>query len=190
MWLAAGWFGWTGAQNALVVPALIFATLATAYTGFLFAQGLGRDLWQGPHAALHLIAQSFVAGSAVLLVANELFGVGSPPISVFLSVVLFLSLLAHLLILVFENLLSPSPTRHHELAVQTIRRGAYAPLFWGVVMGAGGVLPLVLIVLMFASVDSSAAIVTLTTAIALLALAGSGAWEYIWVEAGQSVPLS
>jgi hypothetical protein len=25
---------------------------------------------------------------------------------------------------------------------------------------------------------------------AVLALAGSAAWEYIWVEAGQSVPLS
>ena len=25
-----------------------------AYTGFLFAQGLGRDLWQGPHAAIDL----------------------------------------------------------------------------------------------------------------------------------------
>ena len=27
-------------------------------------------------------------------------------------------------------------------------------------------------------------------AAALLALAGGAAWEYIWVEAGQSVPLS
>jgi hypothetical protein len=27
-------------------------------------------------------------------------------------------------------------------------------------------------------------------AASLLALAGSAAWEYIWVEAGQSVPLS
>ena len=30
----------------------------------------------------------------------------------------------------------------------------------------------------------------LSAAQALLALAGSAAWEYIWVEAGQSVPLS
>ena len=35
------------------------------------------------------------------------------------------------LILLFENVLAPSPTRHHELAVHTIRTGAYAPLFWG-----------------------------------------------------------
>ena len=30
------------------------------------------------------------------------------------------------LILMFENVLSPSPTRHHELATATIRRGAYS----------------------------------------------------------------
>jgi hypothetical protein len=29
-----------------------------------------------------------------------------------------------------------------------------------------------------------------TAGAALLALAGSSAWEYIWVEAGQGVPLS
>jgi hypothetical protein len=32
--------------------------------------------------------------------------------------------------------------------------------------------------------------VAITSIAALLALAGGAAWEYIWVEAGQSVPLS
>jgi Fe-S-cluster-containing dehydrogenase component/formate-dependent nitrite reductase membrane component NrfD len=187
-WLVAGWFGWVGVLNALALPALIFATLATAYTGFLFAQGLGRDLWQGPHAAIHLIAQSGVAGAAVLMIPNVAFGIGSRETSWLLSGVLVLSLLAHLMILIFENVLTPSPTRHHELAVQTIRRGAYARLFWGVAIAAGGVLPLVLFVLAsVAPVQVSAAMIT---AMAVLALAGSAAWEYIWVEAGQSVPLS
>ena len=51
--------GWWPAGSAgrvcltlLAWPAIVFAVLATAYTGFLFAQGLGRDLWQGPHAAV------------------------------------------------------------------------------------------------------------------------------------------
>jgi Fe-S-cluster-containing dehydrogenase component/formate-dependent nitrite reductase membrane component NrfD len=189
LWLLAGWFGWHGVISALLVPSMIFATLATAYTGFLFAQGLGRDLWQGPHAALHLIAQSGVAGAAVLLVISAAFGVGLPRVPTFLGSVLFLSLLAHLIIVIFENLLSPSATRHHELAVQTIRRGAYARLFWGVVIGAGGVVPLALIVLLFGGAHVVVDAVTLTV-LAILALAGSAAWEYIWVEAGQSVPLS
>jgi VIT1/CCC1 family predicted Fe2+/Mn2+ transporter len=81
--------------------------------------------------------------------------------------------------------LSPSPTRHHELAVHTIRRGHYASLFWGLAIAGGGILPLAAILVLGGSAPAVAIV-----AIALLALAGSAAWEYIWVEAGQSVPLS
>ena len=94
------------------------------------------------------------------------------------------SLAAHLVILLFENVLTPSPTRHHGWpcgrsgAVRTRRSSgasqsppaAYCRWRWslGAVTGA--------------SRGSCHA--------ALLALAGGAAWEYIWVEAGQSVPLS
>jgi Fe-S-cluster-containing dehydrogenase component/formate-dependent nitrite reductase membrane component NrfD len=186
-WLVAGVLGWTGVINALAWPAIVFAILATSYTGFLFAQGLGRDLWQGPHAAIDLIAQSGTAGAATLLIAALVFGLGSPAGMAVLGAVFILSVLAHLTILVFENLLSPSPTRHHELAVQTIRRGTYAPLFWGGAIAAGGVLPLMLFGAGQLGTSPSAAIIPVA---AVLALAGGAAWDYIWVEAGQSVPLS
>jgi Fe-S-cluster-containing dehydrogenase component/formate-dependent nitrite reductase membrane component NrfD len=184
VWLLAGWFGWTALLTVLAWPAIALAVLATAYTGFLFAQGLGRDLWQGPHAAIDLIAQSGAAGAASLLLATLAVGdaAGARPL---LGWILAASLLFHLLILLFENVLSPSPTRHHELAVQTIRRGAYAPLFWGVAIAGGGLLPLAAIVTMGPSAP-----VPVTMAASVLALAGGAAWEYIWVEAGQSVPLS
>src|SRR5262249_53837885 len=117
VWLVCGWMGWTRAIDALALPALAAAVLATSYTGFLFAQGLGRDLWQGPHAAIDLIAQSGTAGAAALLLAS-LAGTGADarPLLVWILVA---SLLAHVLILLFENVLSPSSTRHHELAVDT-----------------------------------------------------------------------
>ena len=185
LWLLAGWFGWFGVLTLLAWPAVILAVLTTAYTGFLFAQGLARDLWQGPHAAVDLIAQSGAAGSASLLIAALLIPGPGEAARTFLGWVLAGSLLVHVLILLFENVLSPSPTRHHELAVHTIRRGAYAPLFWSVAIAGGGLLPLAAIV---ATGASAPAAVTLATA--LLALAGGAAWEYIWVEAGQSVPLS
>jgi len=69
-WLAAGWFHLAAALDALAWPVLGVALLATSYTGFLFAQGLARDLWQGPTAAVDLIAQSGIAGSAALLVCG------------------------------------------------------------------------------------------------------------------------
>jgi hypothetical protein len=87
------------------------------------------------------------------------------------------------MILLFDNVFAPSPTRHHELALETIRRGPYARLFWGVAITAGGVVPL-LLVLATTSLPLGLEIAS------VLALAGSAAWEYIWVEAGQSVPLS
>jgi Fe-S-cluster-containing dehydrogenase component/formate-dependent nitrite reductase membrane component NrfD len=182
-WLAAGWFHVTAAMTPLAWTAIVIAIPATAYTGFLFAQGLGRDLWQGPHAAIDLIAQSGIAGSATLLLVS--FAGADANTRQTLGWILGVSLAAHVLILLFENVLSPSPTRHHELAVETIRRGAFASLFWGLAIAAGGVLPM----LALASVSAAGPIVV-TGASALLALAGSAAWEYIWVEAGQSVPLS
>ena len=184
LWLIAGWFGWTAVLTFLAWPAIVLAVLATAYTGFLFAQGLARDLWQGPHAAIDLIAQSGAAGAASLLLATLVVrdGAAARPL---LGWILAAALLLHVLILLFENVLSPSPTRHHELAVQTIRRGAYAPLFWGIAIAGGGLLPLAAIVAMGPSAP-----VAVTMAASVLALAGGAAWEYIWVEAGQSVPLS
>jgi Fe-S-cluster-containing dehydrogenase component/formate-dependent nitrite reductase membrane component NrfD len=189
LWLLAGWLGWSTALGMLAVPALIFGVLATAYTGFLFAQGLGRDLWQGPHAAIDLIAQSGIAGAAALLLASRFLnagdGGGLVPAQTLLAWVGAGSLLVHVIILLFENVLAPSPTRHHELAVHTITRGQYSPLFWGLAIAAGGVVP----ILGLAGMPADGPTIVTLFACAL-ALAGSAAWEYIWVEAGQSVPLS
>jgi Ni/Fe-hydrogenase subunit HybB-like protein len=179
-WLAAFWFRSPRLLDLLVLPVLVVAVLATSYTGFLFAQGLGRDLWQGPAAAIDLIAQSVAAGAAALLIAG--LAVGGPGIGA-LAQLLALGLAAHLVILLFEHVLSPSPSRHHELATVTFLRGPYAGLFWGVAIAAGGIVPLLLLT----AVDPTKLIVF---SAAVLALAGGVAWEYIWVEAGQSVPLS
>jgi Fe-S-cluster-containing dehydrogenase component/formate-dependent nitrite reductase membrane component NrfD len=183
-WLLAGWFGAPALLSALAIPMIVVALLATSYTAFLFAQGLGRDLWQGPAASIDLIAQSGAAGSAVLLLA-ELAVRGEPREASVMSTILVGSLIAHVAILLFENVLTTSPTRHHELAVDTIRRGPFARLFWGLAIAAGGVLPAAMLL-----VSAGTPATLLVAAAALLALAGSAAWEYIWVEAGQGVPLS
>jgi Fe-S-cluster-containing dehydrogenase component/formate-dependent nitrite reductase membrane component NrfD len=184
LWLLAGLLGRDRALTMLVGPTVVVALLATAYTGFLFAQGLARDLWQGPTAAIDLIAQAAAAGSAVLLIC-AVFMRNAAPVMPPLAWVLLGSVAAHLLLLVFEHLLAPSPSRHHELAVATIRSGAYAPLFWGGAIAAGGLAPAIILLAAGSSVNPIAAL-----AASVLALAGGFAWEYVWVEAGQSVPLS
>jgi Fe-S-cluster-containing dehydrogenase component/formate-dependent nitrite reductase membrane component NrfD len=186
IWLVSGWMGWTRVIGALALPALVAALLATSYTGFLFAQGRGRDLWQGRLAAIDLIAQSVMVGAATHFLTIELFDL-PVYLTVTLPVFFLLSVVAHLAILLFENVVASSPTRHHELAVRTIRRGAYARLIWGMVIVAGGVLPPVLVFVGFLIpvLDVANEITAM-----VLVLAGSAAWDYIWVEAGQSVPLS
>jgi formate-dependent nitrite reductase membrane component NrfD len=180
LWIAAGWFGFTNVLTALVWPAIVVSILTTCYTGFLFAQGLARDLWQGPHATFDLLAQAVAEGAAVLVLASVVFGGASAPL---LATTLLWAMVVHLGFITVENLLTPSPTRHHDLAVGAIRHGAFARLFWGVAIVGGGLVP----ILLLAAARGSAPIAVLG---AVLALAGSFAWEYIWVEAGQSVPLS
>jgi formate-dependent nitrite reductase membrane component NrfD len=163
-------------------PIVLCSILTTGYTGFLFAQGLARDLWQGPLSTLDLFAQAVVEGSAVLLLASLFPGLGDPRFTRALTLTLIVSMFAHVAVIVFENLLASNHTRHRQLAVNAIRRGAFAKLFWGGAIAAAVV-----------SIVAAALVPQLPggpLAAAILALGGSFAWEYVWVEAGQSVPLS
>jgi len=174
LWIAAGWFGATTALRMLAIPAIVASILTTGYTGFLFAQGLARDLWQGPQSTFDLLAQATAEGAAVMMLLELLPGVGAAG---GLRWLLIGGLTVHLLIVVIENFVAARGTRHRALAVAAMFRGAFAPVFWG---GA-----IACVVLAIGSVIIEAAPLA-----AVLGLAGSFAWEYVWVEAGQSVPLS
>ena len=184
LWLLAAWFGRNDALAWILWPAALISVLTTCYTAFLFAQGLARDLWQGPQSIVDLLAQAIAEGSAVMMLAALVPGVVDLRVMSPLSFALAFAMIVHLAIVVFENILMPSPSRHHALATAAIRRGAFARPFWG---GA----------ILCATVSVAAALVgafppspIVLAAAALLALGGSFAWEYVWVEAGQSVPLS
>jgi len=182
LWIAAAWFGAGRALDCLRWPAVVCAILTTGYTGFLFAQGLARDLWQGPQATIDLFLQAVVEGAAVLLLASLIPGIGDPRSTRALGITLIVAMLAHVALIAFEHLLAPGGTRHRRLATNAIRRGAYARLFWG---GAISVATTsVIVAAVFPQVPGGPGVA------AVLALAGSFAWEYVWVEAGQSVPLS
>jgi len=175
-WLGAGWLGRDNALTILAAPAIVLAFLATIYTGFLFAQGLARDLWQGPYSTIDLLAQAVAEGAAAMLLVSQLGSATATPATMTaLAWTLFCAVAVHLALVLVENVFSASPTLHRELAVRAIRRGAFAPIFWG-----GAVV---------CAAASLAAIGRVPIA-AALALIATFAWEYVWVEAGQSVPLS
>ena len=74
LWVLIYWLGWTGVLPWLAPFAMAAAFGATIYTGFLFAQGLARDLWQGPHNTIDLIAQAVAEGSASMLLVSVVVG--------------------------------------------------------------------------------------------------------------------
>src|SRR5439155_19517556 len=76
MWIAAGWFRMTSALTWLAAPAIAASILTTCYTGLLFAQGLARDLWQGPQSTVDLLAQAIAEGAAMMMLARFATGVG------------------------------------------------------------------------------------------------------------------
>ena len=184
-WILLSLMGWVEPLAWLAPLALVASFAATAYTGFLFAQGLARDLWQGAHNTIDLLAQAAAEGSAALLVAGFIND-ASPRTMATLAMTLAISAGVHLLILLLEHVFTPSPTVNHELAVRAIRRGPYAQLFWLGAIGLGCLAPIALVSLAAANAFPT----ELTIPAALVALAGGFAWEYIWVEAGQSVPNS
>jgi formate-dependent nitrite reductase membrane component NrfD len=147
LWLAAAWFDAGAVIRLLYWPAVVASILTTCYTGFLFAQGLARDLWQGPHATVDLLAQAIVEGAAVLLLVSLIPGVlADPGFTRALAVTIVVAMAAHLALIVVENLLTPSPTRHHELATSAIVRGPLARLFWGGAVAAAALSAIVALV--------------------------------------------
>ena len=117
-----------------------------------------------------------------LLLASLIPGVSDAAYIRALGITLIVSMLAHVGLIVYENLIASNPTRHRQLAVDAIRRGAFARLFWGGAIAVAAAS--IAVAALFSTIAGAPAVA------AALALAGSFAWEYIWVEAGQSVPLS
>ncbi len=74
--------------RALIMATMLAAAATALYTAFLFGQSKGRDLWQSPLLAPHLIVQAVAAGAALvapswlrfvlpingLLIAGEVWG--------------------------------------------------------------------------------------------------------------------
>ena len=160
----------TGLQQAVAVPGIPLAAMAAVYTAYLFAQAKARDLWQSPLLPAHLLVQAAAAGAAALLpVAAWIQPAAVPP----LAWVLGAACLAHVLLVAGEATLA-HPTEQARLASREMTRGRFAWLFAaGLGMTAAGVAA------------------PLTGAwVAPLALAGLLAYEHVYVQAGQSVPLA
>jgi Fe-S-cluster-containing dehydrogenase component/formate-dependent nitrite reductase membrane component NrfD len=179
----AALFGATSLRHFLLWPGGLGAILAAIYTGFLFGQAKGRDLWLSPALPVHLLVQALVAGAALLAI----FGVvirSNPATKGLLHGMLLWGLLANIFIMLVGELWMPHGTQDAAHAARLILRGTYSRFFWGVVVVLGHVVPVLLLALIPGTP------IGVTGVAGLCALAGLLAFEHVWLIAGQSIPLS
>lgn len=177
------------AGNYLEVPrlteiagwgAFVSGLVVAVYTAFLFAQAKGRDFWQSPVLALHMLIHAFIAGAAFLSLASYVFDTGAALLPFFRTVLMY-GIGANMLVLLFE-LATPHATSDSKLTVKMITRGPFAVLFWIGVVLLGNLLPM-------GTLAFGSSLITDVTAFVLI-LTGIYCTEHIWVRAPQLVPLS
>jgi formate-dependent nitrite reductase membrane component NrfD len=182
LWWIGGLTEADGLLKVLAIPAVLAAAGTAGYTAYLFAQCEGRDLWQTPLLLPVLLSQAVTAGGAAYALMDVFMDV---PETTAIRWVLLGGLAATAVFVAIE--LSSHGSRHVQLAVDAMTRGAYARQFWwgGIVLGL--VIPAALVILALAADIGGAA---LPAVAAVAALVGMFAYEDAFVRAGQSVPLS
>ncbi len=181
LWWVGGLAQSDGLLKVLAIPAVIGALGTAGYTAYLFGQCEGRDLWQTPILLPTLLAQAASAGGASYCIADVFMDV---PGGDAVRWVLLGGIIAVAALIAIE--LTSKGTRHVELAVHEMTKGAYASQFWwgGILLGLAVPAALVIIALATGSGAALPAIAGVAT------LVGMFAYEDSFVRAGQSVPLS
>ena len=184
LWMIGQLTGVVPLLSVVAVLGALAAVCSAAYTGFLFGQAEGRDFWQSPLLAPHLVVQAGAAGAAIMSLGAAILG-ASQAASLLCARALFGFVLAHALFVAVE-LTSPHVNLHVRKAVHLLTHGALSRRFWSQVVLAGLLLPLVLAGLtVFAGLS-----LWFAAAAGVLTLAGLYVYEDLYVTAGQAVPIS
>lgn len=168
--LGLTWLGLDGVARALRPLAAFLGACAAGYSGFLFAQAEGRDFWQSPLRAPHLVAEAAVAGLATAVLTGATAA----------ALPLLVALAIHGVFLA-ADMLTPHGGQDAERAKELCLTGTLSGPFWTAVV-LGILVPAGLLLVDLGLVPNSVA--------AVLALGGVLLYGFVWVKAGQAVPLS
>jgi formate-dependent nitrite reductase membrane component NrfD len=182
---------WSDGTAETVRPFALWIGLPLAigvavYTGYLFAQAEGRDLWQSALVPAHLLIQAVMAGSAALLVAF-LFLPDTPENVIDIArTALIVAVILDLFVILVGEFTIPHASEVAASAAQDITHGRYRNYFWWGSIGLGHVVPLGIAVVLALTRDQPIAV-----AIAgLCAVVGLYLYEYAFVMAPQDIPNS
>lgn len=169
--------------NALAVAAVPAAAMAAGYTGFLFGQAEGRDLWQSPLLFWHLIVQAVMVGAGLLLVCSPWVGLSAGAVAL-IARSLVIGTALHVVMLLLEYL-GRHTSRNAAAAARMVTHGRYASLFWG-----AGVATAAIAVGIATPGWHGAFAAWLLPVSGLLVQVALLAYESVFVRAAQDVPLS
>jgi formate-dependent nitrite reductase membrane component NrfD len=169
----------------LLWSGIVLAGLVAGYSGFLFRQARGRDLWKSWLAFPHMIVQACLAGSAALALATVFRGSGRPMTDLFLRLMLGCICIHGAIML--TKISWPRGTRERKAAVRTMIQGPLTVLFWAGAVFAGIAIPIYQLAYYFYALPSGSAAPIVSSAAALLGLL---AWGDCYIRAGQALPLS
>jgi formate-dependent nitrite reductase membrane component NrfD len=176
-WAAAAWLRADRALDLLAWPVILLALLTAVYTAFLFAQCEGRDLWQSPLLALHLLVDAPVTALAAFVILAPLAGDVSNVVSWGEAVSAGLVLVVALGLV---DAFGPHRTHNATAAARALGRGRQAVLFW-IALAVGAALPVTLFL---------AGPVTWYPLAGALALVGVWMYGHALVMAGQEPRIS
>lgn len=183
LWFILKFFKWDRFADLLTLPMLIFAVLSAVYTAFLFAQAKGRDFWQSQILPIYMFIHSLMAGAAVWLIMI-IFAPLSESFVEFIKVFLSAAIVAHLLLEVIE-ITVPHSTKDAHMSWEIISKRDFKYIFWGGVILAGNILPLILLM-----VSASVFQPILLCLSSVLTLLGVYISNHLIVRAPQLIPLS
>jgi Fe-S-cluster-containing dehydrogenase component/formate-dependent nitrite reductase membrane component NrfD len=173
-------FAWHDVVYFAFWASAVSAVVVAVYTAFLFAQAKGRDFWQSPAMAPHMMVHSLMAGAAVFVLAGLATDVSDQWMS-YLETVLMVTVIANMLIVTVELTIT-HPTTDAKRVVEMITKGRYSNVFWFGAILVGNIIPILLLVLTSNLIISAVG--------AVLILAGIYISEKIWVEAPQRIQLT
>jgi formate-dependent nitrite reductase membrane component NrfD len=178
----------TAARPLLLWLGLPLAILVAVYTAFLFAQAEGRDLWQSPLLPLHLIVQSFVAGSGLLLILDLCLSVPGAIVRVAI-LAFFVALVVDLFVMLVGEFSIPHASEVAARAAHEIRSGRYRNHFWwgSIVLGHGVALGLAAVSSSQLLAGSGQGTGVLGALAGVCAIVGLYLFEYAFVMAPQEI---